>query len=326
MLRRIVSFRILAAVIATLSLHATSAVARAHRHGADLVVTEASVETAPDPPYLVESPDGRARDQHVDITVSIRNEGDRAADPSLGRVTLEANGSVVHDDVFDVGRLAPRKSHKVFLAELSPEVRLGLLKVYVTPNWNFHVPETRVANNRHLAAEIPVIANRWNVSQWAAESVEQIGLLKLDDDETAAPGFYFLFDHFDEPTKRFMYHAFGTFTDHTSYENPACIGSGSGSTSHSPWSSPSGLGISYDLTRYFATLDMSSEDRFTFTITCNPGGQRSTSAKFFDPLTYENSGGTASMSPSDLKLRGSGNIIKQFGKVDHFWIFKADAR
>jgi DNA-binding transcriptional LysR family regulator len=44
--------------------------------------------------------------------------------------------------------------------------------------------------------------------------------------------------------------------------------------------------MSYDLTRYVASLDMSSEDPFTFTITCNPGGQRSASAKFFDPLTY----------------------------------------
>lgn len=318
--------RTLAAAIATLSLCATSAAARPrpHRHGADLIVTAASVETAPDPPYLVESPNGRADAQHVNITVTVKNAGDRGADPSIGRVTFESGGSVVHDSVFDIGKLKPGKSRTDFISVLNPEVRLGLLKVVVTPNWNFHVPETHYVNNRHPAAEIPVIAHRWDVKQWAANSVAQSGLLKLDDSETADAGFTFLFDHFDESTKRFIYKANGTFTDHTSYENPACIGSGSGSTSHSPWPSPSALAFSYDLTHYLASLDMSGEDRFSFTITCNPGGARTTTAKFFDPLTFEGAGGPVSMSPSQKKLRGSGRIIKQFGEITHYWIFTAN--
>jgi hypothetical protein len=318
-------FRMLAAALATLSFSAPSAVARAHRHGADLIVTEAKVETGPNPPYLVASPNGRAQAQHVEVTLAITNVGDRAAARSLGRVTLEGRGSELDDSVFKVGRLAAGKSHKDFLAAFNPEVRLGPLKVYVTPNWNFHVPETHYANNRHLVAEIPVIANRWNASLWSAHGVQQFGLLKLDDSETADSGFFFRFDHFDAPTSRFIYDAYGAFTDNTSYENPACIGSGSGTALHSPWSSPSSLGISYDLTQYDASLDMSGEDRFTFKITCNPGGQTSTSAKFFDPLTYANHVGPVSMSPSDTKLRGSGTLVRGASTISHHWIFTANA-
>ena len=229
----------LAAAVATLSFGAATAVARAPRHGADLIVTAASAETGPKPPYLVEYPNGRAQAQHVELTVTIKNVGDRAASPSLGRVTLEARGSVLDDSVFSVGRLAAGKSHSDFLAAFNPEVRVGMLQVYVTPNWNFHVPETHVANNRHLAGEIPVVANRWNAALWSAHSVGEYGLVKLDDTETAESGFFFRFDHFDEPTSRFVYDAYGAFTDNTSYESPACIGSGSGTASHSPWSSPS---------------------------------------------------------------------------------------
>ena len=57
---------------------------------------------------------------------------------------------MLDDSVFSVGRLAAGKSHKDFLAAFNPEVRLGPLKVYVTPNWNFQVPETHCTNNRHL--------------------------------------------------------------------------------------------------------------------------------------------------------------------------------
>ena len=70
---------------------------------------------------------------------------------------------------------------------------------------------------------------------------------------------------------------------------------------------------------------MSGEDRFTFTITCNPGGQRATSAKFFDPLTYVNHVGPVSMSPSDTKLRGSGTLVRGPGWISHHWIFTANA-
>jgi hypothetical protein len=67
-------------------------------------------------------------------------------------------------------------------------------------------------------------------------------LLKLDDSETADSGFFFLFDHFDESTSRFVYNAYGTFTDNTSFDNPACIGSGAGTASHLPWSSERPIG------------------------------------------------------------------------------------
>jgi hypothetical protein len=319
-------FSVLAAALATMSFGGAAAFARGPRHGADLIVASAKLETGPRPPYLVEFPNGKARAQHVDVIVTIRNVGDRAAAPSLGRATLEAHGHVLEDEVFHLGRLKARKSANGSVSFFNPAVRLGQLKVYVSPNWNFHVPEKKVSNNRHLAAEIPVIAHQWDATLWSAHSSQQFGLLNLDDFESARPGFFFRFDHFEDSTNRFIYDAYGAFVDNTNYENPGCIGSGSGTAAHAPWSSPSLLGISYDLTKYFATLDMSGQDQFKFDITCNPGGKSTTSAKFFDPLTYAGHNGPVSMSPTDTKLLGSGTVAHGIGTVSHHWIFAAKAQ
>jgi hypothetical protein len=162
------------------------------------------------------------------------------------------------------------------------------------------------------------------VTIWSAHSVASFGLVDLDDTETEQSGFFFRFDHFAASPDRFVYDANGSFVDNTHYDNPACTGSGSGTASHSPWRDPSGLDMSYGLTRYNASLDMSSEDQFTFNITCNPGGQSTTSAKFFDPLTYPSGGGVPSMSPSDKQVSGSGSISRTGGTVTHTWLFKAD--
>ncbi len=315
---------LLSSVLAMLAFGATSAPAKANKHGADLIVTAASVETGPSPPYLVESPNGKAQAQHVDVAVTIRNVGDRAIPVSLGRLTLESDGHVLDDEVFKIAALDAKKSDHGSVGIFNPQVRLGKLRVVVTPNWNFHVPETHYANNRDVADIIPVIAKQWNVTVWSEHSLASFGLVDLDDTETAQPGFFFRFDHFAGSPDRFVYDATGTFVDNTHYDNPSCTGSGSGTASHSPWQDPSGLDMSYGLTRYNASLDMSSEDQFKFNITCNPGGQSTTSAKFFDPLTYPSGGGVPSMSPSDKKVSGSGSITRPGGTVTHIWLFKAD--
>ncbi len=315
----------LLAVLMTFSLGVASAAARTPKHGADLVVTDASVDTGTSKPYLVVYPNGRAKDQHVDVTFTVENVGDRAAAANLGRVTLESQGHVLADDVFDIHRLGPGKKERFpLIALFHPEARVGPLHVYVKPNWNFHVVERRYANNHHLVDEIPVVANRWNVRQWTAHSISDFGLVRLDDNEIAQPDFFLQFDQLED--NRFVYRAYGAFVDHTNYDSPSCVGSGSGTASHSPWSSDSAFEISYGLTRYGANIDMSGEDTFKFTITCNPGGARTTSAKFFDTLTNNGRTGAPAMSPTDRKVSGSGTLGKGLsGTVSHHWIFAADA-
>ena len=136
-----------------------------------------------------------------------------------------------------------------------------------------------------------MIANRWDASLWSAHSVQQFGLLKLDDSETARSGFFFRFDHVDESPRRFIYDAYGTFTDNTSYENPACIGSGSGSASHSPWPSPSSLAISYDLTQVSGPLQSVATAKQPGSIPTEPGSTLG--------------GAIRTLCPSECALRGA---------------------
>jgi hypothetical protein len=65
---------------------------------------------------------------------------------------------------------------------------------------------------------------------------------------------------------------------------------------------------------------------FKFSITCNPLGKTTTSAKFFDALTYNSRTGAPASSTTDRKVQGSGTAAKGLsGSVTHHWIFAADA-
>jgi hypothetical protein len=316
----------LAAGVAVLVLAATppGVLGRPSRHGADLIVTRIKVD-AGTPPYLVEEHDGTTQD--FEATVTVKNVGDRSAGRSLTKVTLEGGplSRVLGEAVYPVGRLAPGKSQRVTLSTSNIKVRLGLLKVYAKANYNLHVPERRYTNNRLLGAAIPVIARTWKVVNFSAHNLSTAGVYTVDDTERNQPGFYFKYDHFDTSRDRFVYGAWGAVTDNVSVRGNGCSGSGTKTTGHNPWSFPSDLEISYDLTEYLATLDTSAEPGFSYDITCE-GLPLSWGSSFFNVLTYAGRPGPVSMSPLDKTLSGSGAIQNAFSTVTHAWHFEADVR
>jgi hypothetical protein len=96
------------------------------RHGADPIVTHVKLDVGAQP-HLVEEHNGSTQD--FEVTVTIKNVGDRPGARSLTKLTLEW-GPLHHTldaVVYPVGPLKPGKTHTITLGTRDINVRLGLL-------------------------------------------------------------------------------------------------------------------------------------------------------------------------------------------------------
>lgn len=298
----------------------------------DLKVTQIDLSGISTPPFFIEETDGSIPNDEISVTVTnIDNRG-------FPRTTLEIEleqgplqpPRVIGRAIAPVPALRAEKSHTVTVDtngfKLPKHISLHPIEVVGFVNPKFHPHELHFANNAHVSPPIPVIARRWNVSQFSAHTTSTTfvggGPGTLDIKDQTQPGFYWQYDHFDFLNHVFLYDGHGAIGETATLSGTVCNGTGSGCASHATWSTPNtDFAIDYGETHYNGTLFAKSESPFAVPLQCTPASPPPLMQRWLDITTYANGFDGVSSHVGAQTLSDTGT---QAGAITYAWKFTAD--
>lgn len=266
--------------------------------GPDLVVS--NIDTFPlASPFFIEESDGSIQNTQIDVTVA--NRGDRAIGSTKLLVRLKQGPArrLVAKTIVNVRGIGAGQRRKVTVTihRFVPPKAISLDPIQIVANADSTGrvgDELRFDNNLRTSHKIPVIARRWNVSQFSAHTVMTTfangGVGMLDIKDQTDPGFFWRYDHFDHANRIFVYVAHGGINETATLTSQRCFGTGSGTASHAAWPSPdTDFVIDYGETHYSGTLFAKNETPFQVPLQCTTGNPPPIMQRWIDITTFKDS-------------------------------------
>ena len=243
--------------------------ARAARALPDLTVTTLKIGGAGNPEHAVVTPDGHV--EGLVAHVEIKNIGHGPARSTTAQIVGVYEKSKTLLDLVEIHKLAPRQAQKATVELTGPYTTVGFMKISVIANSTLVSPvrERTRKNNTLTRGHIAVIPQVWKVDEWSTVDKQPGGSLQ---ESFASSAMRFHFVAYVRGDEAFEYNVSGGVNGRISgNEGGICNVEGSGFTSHTPWSSKSGVFISQKLTRYKAFVFASADEPWSLTVTCIGG-------------------------------------------------------